>query len=92
MKTTTQKGFAHLGIVLLLAVVAIVAFAGYKVVQNRSNSGQASSSIAKTAPAQVIPNVKNKADLNTVESALNSQNIDGNLNPDSLNNDVQSLL
>jgi len=90
MKKFTQKGFAHLGIALLLLVVIVIALVGYKVAQNRNNV--ATSSVPKTAATSVIPVVKSKADLNTVENALNSQNIDGTLNPDSFNQDTQSLL
>lgn len=86
----TQKGIVHLGVVLLLLVLAVVAFAGYKVSQNRTDNSAAS--INRPVTAREIPTVKNTADLNTIEITLSNQNIDGNLNPDSLNNDVDSLL
>jgi hypothetical protein len=89
MKKTTQ-GFAHLGLLLLVLVVAVVAFAGYKVA--KSHSDNTSNSATKPATAQVIPAIKNTADLNAVETTLNNQNIDSNLNPDSLNQDVDALL
>jgi uncharacterized protein (UPF0333 family) len=89
MKKTSQKGFAHLALVLLLVVVAVVAFAGYKVV--KSHSTDTAASTIKSSSAQAIPEVKNTADLNTVESNLNNQNIDGNLNPSSFDQDTQSM-
>jgi glucan phosphoethanolaminetransferase (alkaline phosphatase superfamily) len=91
MKIKSQKGFAHLGVILLLVIVAVIAFAGYKTAKNRSNNATVSSA-SNPAAAEVIPTIKNTAGLNTAESTLNSQNIDGDLNPDSLNQDVSSLL
>lgn len=91
MKKITQKGFAHLGLLLLLVVLVAAALIGYKVTKDRNNVATPVTAATSSA-AQTIPVVKNTADLNTVESTLNNQNIDGNLNPDSLNQDVQSLL
>lgn len=90
MKKELQTGFAHLGILLLVLVAAVV-FVGYKVSQNHAGKTPAASTSAPPT-AQVIPAIKNSNDLNTAEATLNSQNIDGDLNPDSLNSDVQSLL
>jgi len=87
----TQKGFAHLALVLLLVVVAIVAFVGYKVVKNHqqaASANQTSTAITNSATQAI----NNNADLDKAAATLNSQNIDGDLNPDSLNNDVNSLL
>lgn len=86
----SQQGFGHLGILLLLLVVAVVALAGYKVANSRQE--EVASSGAQSASAQVVQPIKNSADLDKVESTLNNVNIDGDLNPDSLNQDVQSLL
>jgi hypothetical protein len=90
MKQTIQKGFAHLGLLLLMLIVAIIGFVGYKVASNRSNDNI--NSVSKSTAAEAIPQIKDKADLDTVEATLNNQNIDGNLNPDSLDQDIQSLL
>jgi uncharacterized protein (UPF0333 family) len=90
MKKQSQSGFAHFGL-LLLVLVAVVAFAGYKVSQNQSSKTPVAST-ATPATAQVIPTIKTSADLDTAQSTLNSQNVDGDLNPDSLNQDVSSLL
>lgn len=93
MKKSNQKGLAHLAILLLLVVVAVVVFAGYKVAKNHNKQAAVQPATAATASAsQAIPVIKNTADLNTVESTLNSQNIDGDLNPDNYNQDVQNLL
>lgn len=86
MRKGSQRGFAHPALLLLAAVIAVIALAGYKVAGNHS-------ALSNTpAPVQTAQTIKTKADLNSAESALNNENIDGDLNPDSLNQDVQSLL
>jgi uncharacterized protein (UPF0333 family) len=90
MKKTSQHGIAHLGLVLLLLVAAVIAFAGYKVAKNNSDDkvNTTASSAAGTS-AQVI---RTKADLDNAAATLNNTNIDSDVNPDSLNSDVNSLL
>jgi hypothetical protein len=85
----TQKGFAHLAL-LMLVVAAIVAFAGYKVVKNHqqtATANQTGTAMTKT----VSDTIKTSADLDKAAATLNSQNIDNDLNPSSLDNDVSSL-
>jgi type II secretory pathway component PulK len=84
-----QNGIAHLGILLLLVIVAVVAFAGYKVVKD--NQKTVTSNVSQTASISA-QTIKNKADLNSAEASLNSQNIDGDLNPGQFDQDVTSLL
>lgn len=87
----TQKGFAHLALLLLLVVVAVAAYAGYKVVKNHQKvtSANQTSTAVTNNPTQAI---NSKADLDKAVNTLNSQNVDGNLNPSSLDNDVNTLL
>lgn len=87
----TQKGFAHLALLLLLVVVVAAAYVGYKVVkshQQAATSSQTSTGVTKPVSATI----KSTTDLDKASATLNSQDIDSQLNPDSLNNDVQSLL
>ena len=84
----TQQGFAHLGLVLLLVVVAVGAYASYKVVKNH----QAKPLASTTAAVVQAQTIKTKADLAPAEQTLNSQAVDSDLNPDQLNSDVNSLL
>jgi uncharacterized protein HemX len=85
-----QNGFAHLALVLLLVVVAAVAFAGYKVVKNRQDKTAANQT--STAVIQSAGVIKSKADLDSAAATLNSQSVDSDLNPDQLNSDVSRLL
>ncbi len=89
MKKLSQKGFAHTGLILFLLVLVLIAIIGYKVATNKSSSENSNS---PTATTQQIKTINSKADLNDVEATLNSQNVDGDLNPDQLNQDVSSLL
>lgn len=92
MKKATQKGFAHLGLIVLLLVIIVVALIGYKVAKNHKTTPVVANTTIPTTTVQGLPVVKSTADLNTIESTLNSQNIDSSLNPDSFNQDTQSLL
>jgi uncharacterized protein HemX len=87
----TQKGFAHLALLLLLVVAVVIAYAGYKVVKNRqvkTTANQTSSSLTQSADGAI----NSKADLDKALNTVNSQNVEGDLNPGSLDNDVNSLL
>jgi Tfp pilus assembly protein PilX len=85
-----QNGFAHLALLLLLVIVAVVAFAGYKVVKNHQD--QTAANKTSTAVVESAGAIKSAADLDGASATLNNQNIDGDLNPDQPNNDVNSLL
>lgn len=90
MKKRSQTGIAHLGLLLLLLVIVIVALIGYKVWNNHRNtsaSTQGTASIQSTGQA-----INSTADLNQAETQLNATNIDNDLNPNSFNQDTQSLL
>lgn len=89
MKKISQQGIAHLGLMLLLVVAAVVAFAGYKVYKNQNPAKTVSNSASSVS--QSAQSIKSTADLNGVETQLNSQNIDGDLNPAGFDSDVSSL-
>ncbi|HET7529197.1 MAG TPA: hypothetical protein VFJ84_03145 [Candidatus Saccharimonadales bacterium] len=89
MKKHPQNGMAHLGLLLLAAVAAVIAFAAYKVEQNNKKGTDTSSG---TASSQTVKTIKTTADLNSVENTLDGINFDNNLNPADYNQDVQSLL
>ena len=90
MKKQTQKGIAHLGILLLLLVIVAIVLAGYKVWHSQHKTSSPATGTASAA--QTGQPINSDSDLNQAESSLNGQNIDSNLNPDSFNQDVQSLL
>ena len=86
MKNHNQSGIAHLGLLLLAVLVAVVAFAGYKVATNNPKDNS-----AVTPPAQQTQNINSQADLGRAESSLNNQDVDKDLNPSQFDQDVESL-
>ncbi len=86
----TQTGFAHLALVLLVLVMAVVAFAGYKVVKDRQ--AKTTANTTSTAITNTSETINTKADLDKALNSLNGQSVDSTLNPASLNNDITSLL
>jgi len=85
----SQKGFAHLGLLLLLVAVVAVVYVGYKVVKNHQDTTAANQTSTSLTQSGVI---NTSADLNNALNTVNSQNVDSDLNPSSLDSDVNSLL
>jgi predicted negative regulator of RcsB-dependent stress response len=92
MKKRLQNGFAHPVLILLLLIVVAVALIGYRVEQNHNKASVASAGSGTPTVSQTAQAIQSKADLNSAENSLNSQNIDGDLNPSQYNQDVNSLL
>lgn len=86
----SQKGFAHLALVLLILVMAVVAFAGYRVV--KSHQDKTAANQTSTAISPKAQTIQSRADLNTAANELNQQPVDSDLNPNSLNSDISNLL
>jgi predicted negative regulator of RcsB-dependent stress response len=87
MKIKYQNGFAHMALILLVVVLAVAAFAGYKVMQSNDTTAD------NSAPAvHQTETIKTTSDLDSAKSTLDSSNVDNDLNPDSMNQDVDSLL
>ncbi len=80
---TNQQGVAHLVVILLVIVVAVVAFAGYKVA-TKSSEPQA----ATTAQTEDT-GYTSSSDLDTASSELDT---DTGVDPDQLDADVDALL
>jgi uncharacterized protein HemX len=92
MMKRNQSGIAHLSFLLLLLIVAVIGFAGYKVVQNRQDKTAANQTSTAVTTQNIDKPFKSAADLKTAESTINSQSVDSDLNPDQWNSDVNSLL
>lgn len=91
MKTfLNQKGSGHLVIFLGLAVIVAVAFVGVRVMHNNEANPAANSSASKSVTAPTT--IKTQADLVKAQQSLDQTSIDSNVNPDQLNNDLNSLL
>jgi len=80
----SQSGFAPVETFLIVVILAMISFTGYKVLSyknstdktNKSLSGASSLPAAKTIPS--APSIVNASDLNTAESTLNQVNPDDN--------------
>jgi hypothetical protein len=86
-----QAGSSHLIAILGVLIIAVVAFAGYRVL-NSSNPDASSDNGTVVSTQSKVPNtINNKTDLNKASNALDQTSIDGDVNPNSLNNDLNAL-
>ena len=85
-----QRGIAHvLVVVLLMAVVAGVAFAGYRVVKNNeSETASLSSGQSLTA---VPKKFQSTSDLVKASKALDATPIESGVNPSQLDSDLNAI-
>jgi hypothetical protein len=88
----SQAGFGHIAAVFALLFVAVVGFAGYKVVtMNKAGSTTASTAAVSTKAPEKI---STKADLVQTSKALDSSStsVSSGLNDSSLNSDLNDML
>jgi hypothetical protein len=92
MAHKSQSGIAHpLFILLFLAVVAVISFATWNVMQEQNDQADVDTSSKTAAKVTAPDSINSETDLNKTNTALNQANIDSEVNPDSLNSDVDSL-
>jgi hypothetical protein len=88
-QSLNQRGSGHVVLLLAVLVVAVVGFAGYRVMSAKS---PADTSDTASANATVPAKLTSKADVLKASNALDQTAVDSSVNPDSLNNDLNSLL
>lgn len=93
MKRTAlnQKGSTHLAAILAVIVVVLAGVAGYRVLHAADTTPAASSTTASTH-ATAPDTFKNAADVRQADASLDSTTIGSQVNPDELDNDINSLL
>jgi hypothetical protein len=90
MKPKSESGVAHVAVlILVLLVIAAIAVVGLRVVQNQ-NTGEDTSSAP--VASKISDNINSVADLDAAKASLNNASVDSDLNPSSLNADIDSLL
>jgi hypothetical protein len=93
MKTrNNQKGFASLELVLILILVGVIAFAGFRVMSNKKAAKTATTTSSTTASIVVPAKLTTKADAINAGKALDQTPIDSQLNPTQLDSNIKSLL
>jgi len=89
MKKLNQTGASHLVALVGVLVIAILAFGAYRVL----NANKTPASSATTAATTAVPGkIQSKADVDQATKSLDSENVDGDVNPNQLNDDINSLL
>ena len=86
-----QRGIGHLLLLAALAVVTLVGVAGYRVV-NTADTGSSDSVSISSSSAGEVKEIKSKADLQKADNSLDNTAIDGSVNPNQLDHDLNALL
>ena len=89
MKKTNQSGFAFIALLLAVVVVGAVAFA---VVRIQGSAANVSSASVLTTRTKAPTKISSPSDLKRASSALDETPVDSGVNPDQLNDDLDSLL
>lgn len=90
--TYNQAGSSHLVVVLLVAVLAVVGFAGYRVMQNQNATSQVASTSPVATTATVPAKINNKTQAQQAGKALDAEQIDSTLDSAALDSDLNSIL
>jgi predicted negative regulator of RcsB-dependent stress response len=83
-----EHGIGHILAFVAVAVIVAVGLVGYRVMQNDSTGSTVTTSSSHAVPKTI----KTKADVQKASKALDSTAIDGAVNPNELDNDLNSLL
>lgn len=103
MTTKNQRGSAHTLLLLGILVVAIIGYAGYRVMQHQNDiASKTARSKNSTAPASAPPDstssaaipakIQTKAQAQQATQALDAELLDTTLDTTQLDSDLNSLL
>ena len=85
----SQKGSAHMTAILGVLVIALTGFAGYRVMESATPEGTSgSASNSAKQPAKI----DSSADAKKAANALDDEKIDGEVNPNQLDDDIGLML
>ena len=88
---TNQQGISHVLVIGLVAIIALVGLAAFRVY----DANQTTPTASKQAPAEVISEpekINNAADAQKVEASLDQADVDGGVNESELDADLNDLL
>lgn len=86
---TNQKGSSHIVALLGVLVIALAGFAGYRVLQ--SSEPEAAHDTVVATDNRIPAKIDSTSDVRKADKALDSTQIDDGVNPDTLNDDINSL-
>ena len=87
----SEAGLSHILLFVLIIVVAgLVVLVGYRVM-NKSSEDQQASNATPSSVSEVGP-ITSKAELESAEAEVDSADIDSELNPAELDEDINDLL
>jgi predicted negative regulator of RcsB-dependent stress response len=84
------RGASHIVVIALVAILAVVGFAGYKVLGN--NSKQSASTSSQNQAVTAPDKIKTKADLQQSAKSLDGADVDKSLDSTQLDTDLNDLL
>lgn len=90
--TKTEQGFAHvLGLAVVVVVLAIIGFAGYKVMQSQKSNDNTPAATTTTSAVQTKINAQ--PTLKTVDQTLNDATtaLNSGFSTTTLDSDIQAL-
>lgn len=91
MKKLNQTGASHIVALVGVLVIAVLAFGAYRVM-NANNTKNPATESATAATTATPATIQSKADVDQATKSLDSENVDGDVNPNQLNDDINSLL
>ena len=90
MKKLNQNGFGLIPVLLIVAVIGLVAFAGYRVMNKDTPIADSSSQLSRDSPAP--EGINNASDIDAASKALDDTPVDSGMNAEQLDSDIESLL
>lgn len=90
LRTLGQRGSSHIVLILAVVVIAAVGVAGYRVMQ--TDEPIVTNTTLPPRNTDAPDSIKSSADLKKAEASLDSTANDSSINPNQLDEDINSLL
>lgn len=83
-----QAGSSHIAALLAIGVIVVVGAVGYRVMNSTETVIPTPAATVSSQPTKVPDTISSNVDLKKAGAALDSTNIDGGVNANQLNNDL----